>query len=281
MIRIALDAMGGDYAPSAIVKGAVMAAELYDCQIILVGDKEKIEAELKRYPRAKRDKILIEHASEVVEMHEHAALAIRKKKDSSISVGIDLVADKKADAFISAGNTGALVAGSTLIVGRLKGVLRPALAPMIPTLKGFSLLIDGGANVDAKPAFLKQFAQMGTIYLKNVVGVEEPKVGLINIGTEEKKGNVLNESGKVVGYHTGVTFLTIGQRHGFTIADKGTHDEPYYIVSKDIKNNAITVSHTVRDDGRKIRPISNGTNHKSIKIKDANWVSGKMPDTNR
>lgn len=189
--KVALDAMGGDNAPAEIVKGAVDAArkekEVY---IYLVGQEDKIQAELSKYDYDKTQ-IEIVHASEVIETAEPPVNAIRRKKDSSMVVGMKLVKEGKADAFVSAGSSGALLVGGQVIVGRIKGVERPPLAPLIPTEKGVSLLIDCGANVDARPSHLVQFAKMGSIYMEHVLGVKNPKVGIVNIGAEEEKGNAL------------------------------------------------------------------------------------------
>ena len=190
-IIIALDAMGGDNAPSEIVKGAVAAAN-EDIKIILVGDENQIKNELSKYDYDP-SQISIHHASEVISMEDSPVAAIRKKKDSSMVVGLKLLKEKEVDTFISAGSTGALLAGGTFLVGRAKGIERPALAPLIPNNKGFSLLIDCGANMDAKPAYLAQFAQMGSIYMESVMGIKSPKVALVNVGAEAEKGNQLTK----------------------------------------------------------------------------------------
>lgn len=189
--RIALDAMGGDNAPSEIIKGAIDAVnERKDIKIFLVGLEDVIQEELKQYTYEK-DQIEVVHASEVIEMAESPVLAIRRKKDSSIVVALNMVKRGEADAFVSAGSTGAVLAGGQLIIGRIKGVERPPLAPMIPTKTGASLLIDCGANVDARPSHLLQFAKIGSIYMENIMGVKNPKVAIVNIGAEEEKGNAL------------------------------------------------------------------------------------------
>ncbi len=191
MIRVAVDAMGGDNAPLEIVKGGLLAAEeRKDIRVILVG-KEEVIRKIIREQGKDENLVDIVNAGEVIETGEPPVLAIRKKKDSSIVVGMKLVKDGGADAFCSAGSSGAVLVGGQLIVGRIKGVERPPLAPLIPTEKGPALLIDCGANVDARPSHLVQFAQMGSVYMENIVGIKNPRVGLVNIGVEEEKGNAL------------------------------------------------------------------------------------------
>ena len=191
MINIALDGMGGDYAPAEMVKGAVKATkELNNVHICILGDEEKIKAELANLSYDS-DRIEIVPTTEVIEMAEPPVNAIRSKKDSSIVRGMYLVREGKCDAFVSGGSTGAILVGGQVIVGRSKGVERPPLAPLFPTSKGFSLLVDCGANVDSKPSQLVQFAKMGTIYMRELMGIENPTVGIVNIGAEEEKGNSL------------------------------------------------------------------------------------------
>lgn len=188
---VAVDAMGGDNAPGEIVKGAVEAvAERRDIQVCLVGREDVIRKELDKNGYS-GNQIQIVPAQEVIETAEPPVNAIRKKKDSSIVVGMKMVKEGKADAFVSAGSSGAILVGGQVIVGRLKGVERPPLAPLIPTASGVSLLVDCGANVDARPSHLVQFAKMGSIYMEHVVGIRNPKVGIVNIGAEEEKGNAL------------------------------------------------------------------------------------------
>ena len=190
-IRIVLDAMGGDNAPDVTVRGAVEALEASDkISVILTGRTEDIEQELKKYDYDK-GRMKIVHAGEVIGFDEPPVMAIRKKKDSSIVVGMNLVKKGEADAFVSAGSTGAILVGGQFVVGRIKGIERAPLAPLIPTAKGSSLLIDCGANVDARPSHLVQFAQMGSVYMERVMGVKNPKVAIVNIGAEEEKGNML------------------------------------------------------------------------------------------
>lgn len=189
--RIALDAMGGDNAPDEIVKGAVQAAQKRkDIKIFLVGKQAEIERCLSSY-QYNKEQIEVVAAAETIAMAEPPVLAIRRKKDSSIVVALNMVKKGEADAFVSAGSTGAVLAGGQLIVGRIKGVERPPLAPLMPTEKGVSLLVDCGANVDARPSHLVQFAQIGSIYMEHVVGIKNPRVGIVNIGAEEEKGNAL------------------------------------------------------------------------------------------
>jgi len=190
-IKIAVDAMGGDYAPQEIIKGAVLAIQdRKDINVILVGQEDVIQKELSEYNYDKT-RIEIVHAEDIITNNEAPVMAIRRKKNSSIVVALNLVKSGEADAFVSAGSTGAVLAGGQLIVGRIKGVERPPLAPIIPTINGASLLIDCGANVDARPSHLVQFAKMGSIYMQDVLGVKNPRVAIVNIGAEEEKGNML------------------------------------------------------------------------------------------
>lgn len=189
--KIVLDAMGGDHAPGEIIKGAIEAVnKREDIEIILTGKEDIINQELAGYTYNKAQ-VSVVNTTEVIETAEPPVMAIRKKKDSSIVVGLKMVKNGEADAFVSAGSSGAILAGGQLLVGRVKGVERPPLAPLIPTEKGFSLLIDCGANVDARPSHLVQFAKMGSIYMENVMGIKNPKVAIVNIGAEEEKGNAL------------------------------------------------------------------------------------------
>lgn len=189
--KVVVDAMGGDYAVVEPVKGAVEAVKSRsDIKIILVGQEDVVKEELAKYTYPE-NQIEVVHAEEVIETAEPPVNAIRKKKQSSIVLGMNMVKQKEADAFVSAGSSGAILVGGQVIVGRIKGIERPPLAPLIPTEKGASLLIDCGANVDARPSHLVQFARMGSIYMENVVGIKNPRVAIVNIGAEEEKGNAL------------------------------------------------------------------------------------------
>ncbi|MDF2951079.1 MAG: fatty acid/phospholipid synthesis protein PlsX [Anaerocolumna sp.] len=191
IIRVAVDAMGGDNAPVEIVKGATEAVnEREDIVVLLVGKEDILNAELNNYTFDK-SRIKVINADDIITNDEAPVMAIRRKKDSSIVVALNLVKNGEADAFVSAGSTGAVLVGGQFIVGRIKGVERPPLAPIIPTLEGVSLLIDCGANVDARPSHLVQFAKMGSVYMEHVVGIKNPRVAIVNIGAEEEKGNLL------------------------------------------------------------------------------------------
>jgi len=193
-IIIAVDAMGGDNAPFEIVKGCVFAVgEHKNIKIILVGRQGDVQKELDKYNYDK-SRMEIVNADEVIATEESPTAAIKNKKNSSMVIGLNLVKADRASAFISAGNTGALLTGAVTVIKRIKGVERPALGTLMPMENGkSSLLIDAGANVDAKPSFLVQFAKMGSVYMENVMGIKNPKVGLINIGAEKEKGNTLTK----------------------------------------------------------------------------------------
>ncbi len=191
IIKVAVDAMGGDNAPGEIVKGAVDAvATRNDIKVLLVGQQDIVTEELEKYTYPKWQ-IEVVNADEVIETAEPPVMAIRRKKNSSIVVGMNMVKHMEADAFVSAGSSGAILVGGQVIVGRIKGVERPPLAPLIPTENGVSLLIDCGANVDARASHLLQFAKMGSVYMEHVVGIKNPRVAIVNIGAEEEKGNAL------------------------------------------------------------------------------------------
>ena len=192
-MKVALDAMGGDYAPSVNIEGAIETVNgCNDINVILVGDEAVIRNELKN-KKYSPDRISIKHASQVVEMHESPTVAIRKKKDSSIKIGVELVKTGKADAFVSAGHSGVVMATSLLLLGKSKGVLRPAIATQMPNLKDTFILLDVGANVDCKPEHLLQFAIMGNTYCRLILGRPVPNVALLSIGEEDTKGNELTK----------------------------------------------------------------------------------------
>ena len=189
--RVALDAMGGDNAPGELVKGAVDAVNgRSDIKVLLVGQQDVVEKELKQYSYPK-EQIEVVHAEEVIETAEPPVNAIRRKKDSSIVVGMKLVKEGQADAFVSAGSTGALLMGATFLVKRIRGVKRAALAPILPTATTPFMLLDAGANNDCRPEMLVQFAIMGSAYMQNVMHVDKPRVALLNVGAEETKGREL------------------------------------------------------------------------------------------
>lgn len=193
MVNVAVDAMGGDNAPAEIVKGAVEAINADKrVKVFLAGKEPVLKEELKKYSYDAQQ-LEIVHAPEVIETGEPPVMAIRRKKDSSIVKCMYLVKEGECDALVSAGSTGAVLVGGQVIVGRIKGVERPPLAPIIPNIEGVSLLLDCGANVDARPSQLLQFARMGSIYMESVIGVKNPRVGLVNIGVEEEKGNALTK----------------------------------------------------------------------------------------
>lgn len=182
---IAIDAMGGDLAPTSNVKGAIEAArEMPDVRIVLVGDEARLAPMLAQAPK----NIEIRHAAETIEADEEPVKAVRRKRDSSLVLGVTMVKNKEADVIISAGNTGAFMTAALLITGRIKGIDRPALSPIVPTTDAAGVMIlDAGANMDAQPKHLLQYAIMGSIYAEKVMGVARPRVGLLNVGTEEKK----------------------------------------------------------------------------------------------
>ncbi len=193
---ILVDVMGGDNAPDAVIKGAVKSVNEVSSEIMLIGDKDIINSRVKEIYGKDRiedisPKFSIYHTTEMITMEDKPTEAIKHKKDSSMVVGFNLLKEGKGDVFVSAGNSGALLTGATLLIGRIKGIDRPAMAPMLPAYKKRLMLIDAGANTNCKPINLVQFAQMATIYLKNTFGIEKPKIGLLNIGTEATKGNEL------------------------------------------------------------------------------------------
>lgn len=193
-MRIILDGMGGDHAPVEIVKGAVDASKETTHTIVIVGDEEKIKAELKKY-KYDEEQIVVEHASEVIETCDAPVKAVRTKKDSSMVKGINMVKNGEGDLFVSAGNSGALMAGGLFILGRIQGIDRPAMASIYPILGGKpSLLVDAGANSECKPENLLDFATMGSIYMEKVVNRPNPRVGLVNNGVEENKGTTMTKA---------------------------------------------------------------------------------------
>jgi len=191
-IHVALDAMGGDLGVSVNVEGAVAATREYQVSITLVGNESEIAKHLEKYDTGSLG-INIHHAPEAVDMDETPSIALRRKKHSSIRIGLDLVREGKADAFVSAGNTGAVMATALVVLGPLPGVERPAIALLLPNLTGKSILLDAGATVDCKPKHLLQFAIMGNVYARYILGKKVPQVGLLSIGEEESKGNELTK----------------------------------------------------------------------------------------
>ena len=189
-MKIAVDAMGGDHGPAVVVEGAVAAVREFGASVILVGDREAVDGEVRRLG-AESLGLELCHASEVVGMAESPSLALRRKRDSSLRVAAELVRDGKASAFISAGNTGAALAISMFVIGVLRGIDRPAIAAVLPSLRGFAVLIDAGANATPKAWHLFQFALMGHVYARDILGLERPRVGLLSVGEEEGKGNEL------------------------------------------------------------------------------------------
>ena len=191
-MKILVDAMGGDNAPDEIIKGAVDAAPEVDATIVLVGNAKIIKNCLDKLN--KRDNIKVKHASEVITNDEIPTKAIKAKKDSSMVVGLNMIKEKEGDVFISAGSTGALLTGALLNVGRIKGISRPAICPTLPSQKGPFVIVDAGTNTNCRPDYLLQFAHMGNVYCKNVLGIKNPRVDLLNIGTEVEKGNDLTKA---------------------------------------------------------------------------------------
>ena len=190
---VVVDGMGGDFSPNAVVEGCVAAIKEYDIDILITGPEDLILSELKKY-NYNVSKIKIVDAKEVINTNEHPVMAIKRKKGSSLVKALNLVKSGEADAIISAGSTGAFLAGCTLIVGRIKGIDRPALAPVVPGKNGPFMIIDSGANAECKPHYLVQFGLMGKTYFENILKINNPSVGLVNIGTEEEKGNELSKS---------------------------------------------------------------------------------------
>jgi phosphate acyltransferase len=188
-MKIAVDVMGTDFGPGEIVLGALQAIEEYGCEVVLVGDRAQIESILKQNNAQNNPKVIVQHASEVIEMSEHPGISVKTKKDSSIVVATGLLHKNECDALVSAGSTGAAVAAALFCLGRIKGIERPSIATAIPSITGTTVLLDSGAKVDAKPGQLVQGAVMGSIYAELILGIKNPRVGLLNIGEEETKGN--------------------------------------------------------------------------------------------
>ena len=188
-MKVAVDAMGSDYAPKEIILGAIQAVQEYDCEVMLVGDEIQIRQVLETIENWEALNISIYHASETIEMHDHPSAAVRKKKDASVVVATRLVKEGICDAVVSAGSTGGAVAAALFGLGRIKGVERPTIATPIPNLTGTTVLLDSGANIDSKPRHLVQSAVMGSIYAQYILNINQPRVGLLNIGEEETKGN--------------------------------------------------------------------------------------------
>ena len=207
-MKIAIDGMGGDNAPAAVIEGIIQALDEYkDIEMYITGPEKEINEELSKY-NYQKDKVNVINAAEVISTNEHPVMAVRKKKDSSLVKAMSLVKDGTCDAVISGGSTGAFLAGCTFIVGRMKGVERPALAPIMPGRNGSFMIVDVGANVDCKPSYLVQFAKMGKVYYEKVFNVKNPTVGLINIGSEEEKGNELTKSTyKLLKEHDELNFI--------------------------------------------------------------------------
>lgn len=220
-MRVAVDAMGGDNAPGVEVEGAVSAAREFGIAVTLVGDTDRLRQELAKYDIQGLD-IVLQHASEVVGMHDSASDAVRKKKDSSIRVAFELVRQGLADAVVSAGNSGATMAAGMFVLKRIKGIERPAIAQIFPTLRGMTLVLDVGGNVDCKPIHLVQFAIMGEVYARYAMGVEKPTIGLLSNGEEESKGNELT-------------------RETHAILKETSLDYAGYVEGRDIFNGAVDV----------------------------------------
>lgn len=205
-MNIYVDGMGGDHSPDEIVKGCVLAVNELKKNITIIGDKKAISEQLSKHNYS-TDMIKIIPSSEVISNNEDPTRAIRKKKQSSLVLGMKKIKEEKDSIFVSAGSTGALLAGGLLLVGRIKGIQRPALTILLPTKKGYTMLLDAGANVDCKPTYLQQFAIMSNIYAKNILNINNPRIGLINIGSEEKKGNELTKEAYKLLKETDINFI--------------------------------------------------------------------------
>ena len=233
-MRIAVDAFGGDNAPAAVVEGCIDALKKYpDMSVTLCGDEKRIKAELEKY-RYDVARVDILHAPEIISCDEQPTFAIRKKKDSSLVKAMELVRDKKADCVVSAGSTGAVLAGATFIIKRIEGVKRPAIGVVFPAEKGCVLIMDCGANVDCKPSYLQQFAVMASAYMHDIMGVDNPRVGLLNNGAEAEKGCALTKEAYAL--------LEADQRLNFVSnveAREITHDQADVIVCDGFVGNVI------------------------------------------
>jgi glycerol-3-phosphate acyltransferase PlsX len=205
-MKIVLDAMGGDHAPPVAVEGGVWAAREYGIEVILVGREEDVRRELAKHDTSGLS-LPIVHASEVIEMEEHPAAAVKAKKDSSMVVGMDLVKRGEADAFVSAGNSGGVMAAALFRLGRIRGIKRPALSTVYPTTPGLCFILDVGANTDCKPEYLLQFAYMGVAYAERVLGIANPRVGIVSNGEEEGKGSILVQEAYQMLKKSGLNFI--------------------------------------------------------------------------
>jgi len=205
-MRIVLDAMGGDYAPPVAVEGGVWAAREYGVEVVLVGREDDIQRELAKHETSGLN-LPIVHASQVIEMEEHPAAAVKAKKDSSMVVGMKLVKRGEADAFVSAGNSGGVMAAALFHLGRIRGIKRPALSTVYPTTPGLCFMLDVGANTDCKPEYLLQFAYMGAVYAERVLGIANPRVGIVSNGEEETKGSILVQEAHQLLKKSGLNFV--------------------------------------------------------------------------
>lgn len=257
-MRIAIDGMGGDHSPNSVVQGCIMALEEFkDIEIIITGKEDIILTELSKCNYDKT-KISVENAEEVISPNEHPVMAVRRKKNSTITTAVRLVKEGKADAVISAGSTGAFLTASLLILGRIKGIDRPALAPLMPGVNGNFIVVDSGANAECKPKNLLQFAVMGKNYFENVLEIKNPKVGLINIGAEEEKGNELTKASYKLLADSNVNFIGNVEPRDITSGDvqilvcdgfvgntvlkmyEGVASNIFSIIKKEIMSNTIS-----------------------------------------
>ncbi len=205
-MKIVLDAMGGDYAPQAAVEGGVQAAREWGVEVVLVGRREAVEAELARHETSGLP-LSVVHASQVIEMTDHPSIAAKEKKDSSVVVGLEMVKRGQAAAFVSAGNSGGVLASALFRLGRIPGIKRPALSTIYPTLEGMCFVLDVGANTDCKPEYLLQFGIMGSAYAERVLGIPNPRVGIVSTGEEEGKGSILAKEAFQLLEESGLNFV--------------------------------------------------------------------------